>query len=337
SIANDLKFTIDAMKTTINQLSGIEGRKIMIHVSDGLPQSAGAEIWKYISDRFQYAGGVLQLNFEFDRTQSYLSVIQAANSAGVTMYTIDTTGLETDSAVSAESRAGAARLDAFTEKNNLQSMLSLMSEETGGKAILNKNDVTVALKEIEKDTSSYYSLGYRSLRSGADRPHKVDVKVLKKGLTARARRSYLEKSPETRVQEAVVSALYFARDDNPLGIGIEVGTPTPADHGNYVVPITIRVPYARIAMIPDGPKARGRLVFYFMVVDSVGKESDLSRLPLPIEMSTRQLDQASKQDFKYDVKLLMIPGGQKLSLAVRDEITNSSSYLQKSIFVSALN
>jgi len=31
----------------------------------------------------------------------------------------------------------------------------------------------------------------------------------------------------------------------------------------------------------------------------------------------------------------MIPGGQKLSIAVRDDITNSTSYLQRSVFVSA--
>src|ERR1017187_808811 len=53
SLDNDLTFTIDAMKTTINQLAGVEGRKILICVSDGLPQSPGAEVWKYISDRYR--------------------------------------------------------------------------------------------------------------------------------------------------------------------------------------------------------------------------------------------------------------------------------------------
>ena len=53
SLDNDLNFTIDAMKTTINQLAGIEGRKILIHVSDGLPQSPGAEMWKYISEKYR--------------------------------------------------------------------------------------------------------------------------------------------------------------------------------------------------------------------------------------------------------------------------------------------
>ena len=55
SLDNDLTFTIDAMKTTIDQLAGVDGRKILIHVSDGLPQSPGAELWKYVSDKFRDA------------------------------------------------------------------------------------------------------------------------------------------------------------------------------------------------------------------------------------------------------------------------------------------
>ena len=36
-------------------------------------------------------------------------------------------------------------LDTFVEKTNLQSMIHLMAEETGGKAILNRNDITMPL------------------------------------------------------------------------------------------------------------------------------------------------------------------------------------------------
>jgi hypothetical protein len=214
-------------------------------------------------------------------------------------------------------------------------MLSLMAEETGGEAILNKNDVLGALKNIEKDYTSYYSIGYRSLRSGLDRPHKVEVKLKKKGLTVRARRSYLEKGIETKVREAVTSALFFARDDNPLAVGLEVGKPVPADRENFAVPVIIRIPYSRLAMLPEGSKVRGRVVFYFVVIDSAGKQSDLTTQPVPIDIDAKRFDALARKDFIYDVKLIMIPGGQKLSIAVRDDITNSTSFLQRSIFVSA--
>jgi VWFA-related protein len=335
ALDNDLTFTIEAMTTTINQLAGVEGRKILIHVSDGLPQSPGTELWKYVSDKYQQAGIVSTSIFEFDRTTKYLSVVQAANASGVSIYTIDASGLSVDSNISAENRTTSQRIDTFVERNNLQAMLSLMAEETGGEAILNRNDVLPALKNIEKDYTSYYSIGYRSLRSGLDRPHKVEVRLRKKGLTVRARRSYLEKGVETKVREAVTSALFFPRDDNPLAVGLEVGKPVPADRENFFVPVLIRIPYSRLAMLPEGPKVRGRVVFYFVVIDSAGKQSELTTQPVPIDVDARKFDALARKDFVYDVKLIMIPGGQKLSLAVRDDITNSTSYLQRSIFVSA--
>lgn len=335
ALDNDLNFTIDAMKTTIDQLAGVDGRKILIHVSDGLPQSPGAELWRYISDKYRDATTHSTSLFEFDRTTKYLGVIQAANASGVSIYAIDASGLTVDSNVSAENRTSSQRLDTFLERNNLQSMLSLMAEETGGEAILNKNDVLVALKNIEKDYTSYYSIGYRSIRSGLDRPHKVEVKLKKKGFTVRARRSYLEKGVETKVREAVTSALFFPRDDNPLAVGLEVGKPVPADRENFAVPVVIRIPYARLAMLPEGTKVRGRVVFYFVVIDSAGKQSELTTQSQPIEMEAKKFEALARKDFVYDVKLIMIPGGQKLSIAVRDDITNSTSYLQKSVFVSA--
>jgi VWFA-related protein len=337
SIDNDLNFTIDAMKTTVDQLAGIDGRKILIHVSDGLPQSPGAELWKYISDKYRDSSSTTTTLFEFDRTTKYLSVIQAANASGVSIYTIDASGLSVDSSVSAENRTTSQRIDTFVERNNLQSMLSLMSEETGGEAILNRNDVLASLKNIEKDYTSYYSLGYRSVRSGLDRPHKVDVKLSKKtkGFTVRARRSYLEKSVETKVREAVTSALFFPRDDNPLAVGLEIGKAAPADRDNFAVPVVIRIPYARLAMLTEGSKVRGRVVFYFVVIDSGGKQSELTTQPVPIDVDAKKFEALARKDFIYDVKLIMIPGGQKLSIAVRDDITNSTSYLQRSVFISA--
>ncbi|MHB1045345.1 MAG: VWA domain-containing protein [Thermoanaerobaculia bacterium] len=332
---NDLDFTTNALKRTIDQLAGVEGRKILLHVSEGLPQSPGAELWKYIQDRFRtQSGGLTQ--FEFDSTSAYLGIIRAANAAGVSMYMVDASGLSIDEGISAENRSTQAKIDTFVEKTNLQSMIHLMAEETGGKAILNRNDITTPLQEMKADYTSYYSVGYRSLRSGGERPRKVEVKVKQKGLVARSRRSYVEKGLETRIVEGVTSALYFARDENPLGVGMEVGQPAPADAQNYLVPIRIRVPYSRITVLPQGDVARGRIALYFIVIDSAGKQSELATQVVPVEIPAKDLDALNRRDFVYDVRLLMIPGGQRLSLAVRDEPTNTVSYVQQAIFVSAL-
>jgi VWFA-related protein len=335
SYKNDIDFTVDALKKTIDQLAGVEGRKILLHLSEGLPQSPGAELWKYVQDKFRtQTGGLSQ--FEFDKTAAYLGIIRAANAAGVSMYMVDASGLSIDSGISAENRTTETKIDSFVERTNLQSMIQLMAEETGGKAILNRNDVIGPLNEMRGDYTSYYSVGYRSLKSGGERPRKVQVTMKKKGLKARSRRSYVEKGLETRITEAVTSALYFAREDNPLAVGVEVGQAAPADAQNYLVPIRIRVPFSRITLLPEGPIARGRVIVYFIVVDSEGKQSELANQIVPVEVDAKELGNLSRRDFVYDVRLLMIPGGQRLSLAVRDEPTNTVSYVQQSVFVSVL-
>lgn len=332
---NDLDFTSEALKTTIDQLAGVEGRKILLHLSEGLPQSPGLELWKYVQDKFRTQSGTLA-QFEFDKTSAYLGIIRAANAAGVSMYMVDASGLSVDTGISAENQTTQAKVDTFLERSNLQSMSLLMADETGGKAIVNRNDIIGPLNEMRSDYSSYYSVGYRSLKSGGERPRKVQVKMKKKGLQARSRRSYVEKGLETRIAEGVTSALYFARDDNPLGVGISVGQAAPADSQNYLVPIRIRVPFSRITLLPEGEKVRGRLAVYFIVVDSESKQSELASQVVPVEVDAKELGNLARQDFVYDVRLLMIPGGQRLSVAVRDEPTNAVSYVQQSVFVSVL-
>ena len=333
---NDLTFTLEALKGTIDQLAGVEGRKILIHVSEGLPQSPGAELFRYVQDKFHDPSGMMN-QFEFDKTASYIAMVRSANAAGVSMYMFDASGLSSDPNVSAENRYQSTRLDTFTMRSNLQSMLQMMAEETGGVAVLNKNVITADLKQLEKDYTSYYSLGYRSLRAGSDRPHKLEVKVKRKGLIARARRSYVEKGLETRTVEAVQAGLYFARDENPLAVGLEVGQAVPSSSGYFQVPIRVRIPYSRIAMLPDGPKVRGRLMFYFLVMDSDEKKSDLATQAKVVEMDGKRFEEVQKKDFIYDVSLLMIPGRQRLSFAVRDETTAQVSYVQKDVFVSVFS
>jgi VWFA-related protein len=332
---NDIDFTVDALKKTVDQLAGVEGRKILLHLSEGLPQSPGAELFKYVQDKFRTQSGGLS-QFEFDKTSAYLGIIRAANAAGVSMYMVDAAGLSIDSGISAENRTTEAKIDGFVERTNLQSMIQLMAEETGGKAFINRNDVTGPLNDMRGDYTSYYSVGYRSLRAGGERPRKVTVTMKKKGLKARSRRSYVEKGLETRITEGVTSALYFAREDNPLAVGVEVGQPAPADDRNYLVPIRIRVPFSRLTLLPEGPTAKGRVILYFIVIDSEGKQSDLATQIVPVEADSKELGNLSRKDFVYDVRLLMIPGGQRLSLAVRDEPTNTVSYVQQSVFVSVL-
>jgi hypothetical protein len=66
--------------------------------------------------------------------------------------------------------------------------LRTLSNETDGRAIVNRNDLVAGMKQIVKDTSAYYLLGYNSTQ--APRDGKFKVRVKRPGIQVRARRGY---------------------------------------------------------------------------------------------------------------------------------------------------
>jgi VWFA-related protein len=335
SLRNDLQFTVDAFKTSLNGLAGVEGRKIFLYVSEGLPASAGAELFDTIQKKFPGGRGTLE-TLDFDMNSRYASLVQAANANGVTIWALDASGLSADELVSAENRYMEARPSAFAMRQNTQAPLLMLAEQTGGMAAINTNDWKSSLDELSKDFSNFYSIGYRSTRAASDRPHSVDVKVKRKGLRVRARKGLLDKSTETRTAEAVVASLHYPRSDNPLGVSVTLGEPRPYDNENYLLPVRVAVPVGKLGLVPSGDRYEGQFFVYFVVLDALGKQSDLQVQRQAVTVPAKDFTNAQRKDFYYDVQLLVVPGGQKLAVALRDGVSNLTSYLQKNVFVSVL-
>jgi VWFA-related protein len=81
-----------------------------------------------------------------------------------------------------------------TDKRALQmtqDTLRVLSEETDGRAIVNRNTLDKGLAEMVRDSSYYYLLGYTSKNTGADgKFHEISVKVKRGGMDVRARKGY---------------------------------------------------------------------------------------------------------------------------------------------------
>jgi VWFA-related protein len=335
SLRNDLQFAVDAFKTSLNGLAGVEGRKIFIYVSEGLPASAGAELFDTIQKKFPGGRGTLE-TIDFDMNSKYASIVQAANANGVTIWALDASGLSADDLISAENRYMEARPSSFAMRQNTQAPLLMLAEQTGGMAAINTNDWKDSLDELSKDFSNFYSIGYRTTRAASDRPHSVEVKVKRKGLRVRARKGLLDKTTETRTAEAVVASLFYPRDDNPLAVSVTLGEPRPYDNDNYLLPVRVAVPVGKLGLVPSGDRYEGQFFVYFVVLDALGKQSDLQVQRQAVTVPAKDFTNAQRKDFYYDVQLLVVPGGQKLAIALRDGVSNLTSYLQKNVFVSVL-
>jgi VWFA-related protein len=335
ALRNDIEFTVDALVDTITSLAGLQGRKNLIYVSEGLPATAGLEMYEAIRQKFQDPSASMQ-EFEYDLNSRYMKIISAANANGVTMYTLDASGLQTDTALSAENRTTDIHVNDFFVRQNMQGPIRMMAEQTGGITAINTNDWKANLDQIAADFSNFYSLGYRAAKGASDRGHRIEVSVKRKGMTVRTRSTFMEKSIETRTAESVVASLHYARGDNPLGVSVSVGDAKPYDNSNYLLPVRISVPIGKLGLVPSGETYLGNFFIYFVVLDVTGNQSDLQIQKQEIKVPQKDLAVAQRKDFYYDVQLVVVPGGQKLAVGVRDGVSNVVSYVQKNVFVSVL-
>ncbi|OYV98067.1 MAG: hypothetical protein B7Z68_01835 [Acidobacteria bacterium 21-70-11] len=325
---NNLTFTVRALQDLVSMMGGLPGKKSLIYLSDGLPMTPGAELFYSIQDAFNTPNSISESR-EFDSTDLFDSLVRTATASGVTLYTIDARGLESDLGIEAENRQARSSLAAAIATSNYQDSLVYMADRTGGIAILNANDPTPGLEKIANDIDTYYSLGYRLIPSGEDRMHRIAVKLKLKGHPEYKlvyKRTFIEKSLPTRIGDRVMSGLAFDLNDNPLGVELKVGTPAPADNGRWTLPVEVGVPFDKVALIPDGEDLIGYVMVYYAARDDDGKQSDLEHTEHAIRIPAAEYQNSHRQRMTVSTSLLVNPGRYRISVGVRDELTNQAGY-----------
>jgi VWFA-related protein len=123
--------------------------------------------------------------------------IDAAMRANVSIYGIDPRGVTGIDDIGIEYANGPADpalgSRALYNQQRLEAdSLRMLADETGGLAVVGTNNLARAYDAIVADNSSYYVLAYSSPNEKRDgKFHKIDVRVNRPGLIARARRGYV--------------------------------------------------------------------------------------------------------------------------------------------------
>jgi VWFA-related protein len=130
-------------------------------------------------------------------------VTDLANRYNCAIYSLDPRGLapfEFDL-----STAGQAAVSLTRDQQMLNTTLDtlrVLADETDGRAIVNSNDLDRGLKQIIRDTSAYYLLGYSSAVTTDGKFHKLNVRVKRPGLQVRSRPGYMAMSA-TEIERAI--------------------------------------------------------------------------------------------------------------------------------------
>lgn len=280
---------------TLGQVSSYLGRvpqrrKALIYVSTGVPVNYES-VANFIPLSTTRLTGIGEEVMSEDLVQNFMEFVESrpqeaygsamedafvrAQHGNVNIYTIDPAGLgglqayleKRNSMQSADriTRAGnmtpvrPSPLEAYQTARLSRDFLRTVAENSGGRAILETNDVDAGVAQIYRENSSYYLLGYRSSREAGDRRmRKVDVKVNLPDATAHTRNAYFDprvrprrfdQTPEIQLANAIsgvveradlplqIVAVPFAGPDRKtatLAIAVGVQHPVPGDVGAVV-------------------------------------------------------------------------------------------------------
>lgn len=271
-VGGDAKLTLLSLASVVESLSGLEGRKVILYVSDGLEMHPGEQTFELIHEMCGTQSAVMQVE---DLASRFRAVTQLANADGVTFYTLESAGARNFSSASAEdnplqiSGLAAVNMD-FEKAGDAQQILFNLASETGGRAVLNGNDIRADLGRIASDLRSYYSLGYTPERARDGRVHSIEVKVRREGVKVRNRTTYTDRPREERLAARVQTALLHGVVDNPLQAALELVSSQP-ERGQHLVTVRLKLPLKQLVLLSQGRVWTGQLTLWIGARDATGR------------------------------------------------------------------
>lgn len=341
SVEHDLRQTVDALNGLLSTLAGVEGKKVLILTSQGLPMTPGKELFFYIDEMarqkgWRSTGSTLLQASNFDSTSLIQSIARTANANAITIYALHAGGLGSYNEGSAENATPTPYTVQQAAITNTTDSMQLVAAMTGGIAAVGTNNFDGALQTLENDLNTYYSLGYRSGTERVDRQRILEVKAKNRHYVVRSRRSFVEKSIRTEMNDRVIANLFYDRPDNDMKITLTTRQPVPNDEYTFKVPLEIHIPMEKITLLPQGETITGGFSVYVVVSDQNGDMSDVVSQQHQIRVTPDELSKMNGKYFTYEIDLVMEKGRNRISVGVVDDIANTTGFERQEVLAKDL-
>jgi len=298
-----------AIEDAVKKLSALPEKKVLIYVTAGI-QKTGVE----------------------NQAQLEASV-NAAVKANVTIYPIDARGLMADPPGGGAS-VGASRGNGLytgssynTQRariNSSQETLSTLAADTGGKAFLDSNDLSLGIKQAQQEYRSYYILGYYTTNSAPDGKYRKITVKLNNSLSAKLefRQGYYAdkiwgkftaQDKEQKLQEALSAS--DPQTDLPLALEIDYFRISPTA---YFVPVTVKVPGSVIPVAEKGKIEETEFDFIGNVLDERKSVVGVVRDYIKVKLPSTESEKLAQRNFNYDAGFTLAPGKYRMRFLVRE-------------------
>jgi VWFA-related protein len=265
------------------------------------------------------------------------ATVNAAIRANVAFYPVDARGLVAqapggDATVASPKGTGtftgtsqASRSSSF---NGSQDTLYSLAADTGGKALLDSNDLTLGIRNAQSDVSSYYILGYYSTNSAQDgKFRKIQVKLKNTQLQAKVdyRAGYyaektFQKFTSADKERQLEEALTLGDPVSELPVALEVDYFRVAKD-RYFIPISVKIPGSAVGLTKKGANQTAELDFIGTVSDASGKQVGGVRDQITVKLNDADAAKIGQRHLQYDAGLTLAPGNYTLRFLARENLS----------------
>jgi VWFA-related protein len=282
-----------------------------------------------------YFSGGLNLN-GIDNQAQLRATINDAIRAGVSFWPIDARGLVAlpplgDATKGSQGNAGmytgAAAMAVMTNFERSQDTLYTLATDTGGKAMLDSNDLTAGIVTAEKSITGYYIIGYYTTNEKLDGKYRRIKITLNDNAEGKLdyRQGYFAgkvfgKFTAADKERQLEDALMMGDPVTELTIALEVNY-FRQNHAEYFTPIMVKIPGSELALARKRGAEHTLIDFIGEIKDNHGTTIQNMRDYMDIKLSGATAAEWAKRPIEYDTGYNLLPGAYQIKVLARDSET----------------
>ena len=298
-----------------------------------------------------YFASGLRLNGVNNQAQLHATV-DAAVRAGVSFWPIDARGLVAEASLGDATQgspgnqgmySGAAAQAVQSGFQQSQDTLFALAGDTGGKALLDNNDLTRGIVQAQQAIRDYYILSYSSTNPTQDgRFRKITVAVNRPDLKLDYRKGYYAGKVFAHFNEAdrerqLEDALMLDDPITELTVAMEINY-FQLNRAEYYVPITVKIPGRELALAKKGGAEHTRIDFVGEIKDAFGGSTVTNiRDNVDIKLTDASAAELAHRPIEYSAGFTLLPGKYILKFLARDDETGRIGTYQISFAIPNLN
>lgn len=327
TLESQLERSVLAAVATLRSFANRPGRKVMLLLAGGWPQSPALYTVASGGVSIKDLGASADTRL-MSQDALYGPLVSAANLIGYTLYPVDVPGFRPefalDASVGFNSNAAtdpAAGSGAFQQRELLHhDTLQVLARATGGLPMINASRDT-ALADVVADTRSYYWFGFEPLRLEDDSAHAVDVRLVGyPDYRVRSREGYVDMSRGAEITMMVEGSLLFGNPPSASPLGVRFGRPQRRGLGKMLAPVAVVIPLDDVTLLPVNGVWQNELELRVTVMDNHGNRSET-----PVEKIRIAGDREPQpgQYFTYETTLELRRREHTFVIAVYDPLTGA--------------